>query len=484
MPDQWASRALDLHLQIDSSRGLRRGLEQSLRAAIRNGQLAPLAMLPSSRALASSLGVARGTVSQVYEQLAVEGYLTTHPRSGTRVASQPGRSRAPVLPPAVQFRQPVDGFDLRPGLPDLSLFPRTSWLAATRRALQDLPHAALGYGDPTGSLALREALADYLGRARGVITTPSHIVVCAGYTHALDLVCQTLSRVASSIAFEEPTLLDYCAIASKAGLHVNHLPVDRDGLPVDDLTSEGAVVVTPSHHYPLGVTLSSHRRGRLVQWARATGSVIVEDDYDGEFRYDRQPVGALQGLAPEQVIYAGTVSKAIAPALRIAWLVLPTHLVAPIRETLRYDETHVNLIDQTALTYLISGGDLDRHLRRCRSRYRRRRDALVRRLAATLPAARLSGIAAGLHAVLRLPDVAGDERELLAHLALNRVHVDGLSSYYDRPQSADLGIVIGYATPPQHAYDSAVDALTAAVATFHERHTAGGLAQSREAAGR
>jgi GntR family transcriptional regulator/MocR family aminotransferase len=463
MSDRWASRGLDFHLQIDAGEGLRSGLEQSLRAAIRSGRLAPDEALPSSRALAASLGVARGTVSQVYEQLVAEGYLTSRPRSGTRVAPQPGRSQAPVLAPAPPFRGPVDGFDLRPCMPDLSLFPRSAWLAATRRALQEMPNAALGYGDPTGSAELRSALAAYLGRARGVITTPSHIVICAGYTHALQLLCQALSGVA--IAFEEPTLLDYRALASKAGLRVNQLPVDQDGAVVDELTTEGAVVLTPSHQFPLGVTLSAQRRGRLVEWARATRAVIVEDDYDGEFRYDRQPVGALQGLAPEQVIYAGTVSKTIAPALRLAWLVLPTHLVGALRETLRYEETHVNLIDQLALAHLIRSGDLDRHLRRSRSRYRRRRDALAQRLAAAVPSARLSGIAAGLHAVLRLPEATVSEPELLTLLAHRGVHVDGLSSYYNNPEAADLGLVIGYATPPQHAYEPAMTALITALTT-------------------
>jgi GntR family transcriptional regulator/MocR family aminotransferase len=465
MSEQWASRGLDFHLRIEPEHGRRGGLEQALRAAIRDGRLAPGDRLPSSRALAGELGLARGTVSQVYEQLTAEGDLTAQPRSGTRVAPQPGRSRGPVLPPVPSFRPPVDGFDLRSGLPDLSLFPRRQWLAAIRRVLQELPHAALGYGDPTGCVELREALADYLGRARGVLTTADHVVVCAGYTHALRLICQTVARDASTIAFEEPTLLDYPALAAKTGLRVNHLAVDGAGLSVDDLTDEGAVVVTPAHQFPLGVTLSSRRRGRLVSWARRHGSVIVEDDYDGEFRYDRQPVGALQGLAPEHVVYAGTVSKTIAPALRIAWLVLPTSLVGPIRETLRLEETYVNLLDQLVLARLIRSGELDRHLRRCRSRYRRRRDDLARALAAGLPQARMEGIAAGLHAVLRLPGTAADEPELLAHLARNRVHVDGLSAFYRQPPADGLGVIVGYATPPQHAYDGAVRALVTAAAS-------------------
>ncbi|MEV6299508.1 PLP-dependent aminotransferase family protein [Actinoplanes sp. NPDC051861] len=465
MSEQWASFSLDLHLAIDRRQGLRGGLERALREAVQRGQLSPGTRMPSSRALAQELGIARGTVSQVYEQLAAEGYLLARPRSGVRVAPQPGPASGPVLPPAPSFRAPFDGHDLRPGLPDLSLFPRGPWLAATRQVLQSTPHAAFGYGDPTGHADLRTALADYLGRARGVLTTPEHIIVCAGYNHALQILCQALSRVGSTIAFEDPALPDYPALAANAGLRVTRIPVDRDGLVVGELGDEVAAVTTPSHQFPLGVTLSPRRRIELLDWARRTGSVVLEDDYDGEFRYDRQPVGALQALAPDLVVYTGTVSKTIAPALRIGWIVAPTHLVPALRDVLRFDETHLNVIEQLVLASLIRGGELDRHLRRCRSRYRHRRDHLGRAVATHLPGARLSGIAAGLHAVLTLPGPAGAEPDLLAHLTAHGVAVDGLSTFHHDPRASPLGLVVGYATPPQHSYDSAVTALTEAIRT-------------------
>jgi GntR family transcriptional regulator / MocR family aminotransferase len=461
--EEWTSSGLDLHLPIDRRQGLRRGLEQSLRAAVRDGRLSPGSRLPSSRVLAQQLGVARGTVSQVYEQLAAEGYLTARPRSGMEVAPRSGPPPAPALSPATSFRAPVRGFDLRPGLPDLSLFPRRAWLAATRQILLTAPHSAFGYGDPTGRAELREALADYLGRARGVLATPEQVIVCAGYTHAVRLVCQALRDTGSSIAFEDPTLGDYPALAAKEGLRVGRVAVDEGGLLVDRLGDEAAVVVTPAHQFPLGVTLAPQRRIRLLDWARRRGAVVLEDDYDGEFRYDRQPVGALQALAPEHVVYAGTVSKTVAPALRIAWLVVPTRLVPVVRAALRFDESHVNVIDQLALALLIRRGDLDRHLRRCRTRYRRRRDLLGRAVADRLPGARLSGIAAGLHAVLHLPG-AGTESGLLDELTRRGIAVDGLSSFYARPQDSPLGVVVGYATPPGHEYADAVEALVAACA--------------------
>ncbi|SNY60983.1 PLP-dependent aminotransferase family protein [Paractinoplanes atraurantiacus] len=462
MSDQWARIGLDLHLRIDRARGLRGGLEHALREAVRSGRLSPGNRLPSSRVLALELGVARGTVTQVYEQLTAEGFLTSRPRSGVRVAPRPGAAPGPVLPPAPSFRPPVDGFDLRPGLPDLATFPRREWLAATRQVLQSAPHSVFGYGDPTGHADLRQALAEYLGRSRGVITTPEHIIVCAGYTHALRIVCRALSRAGASIAFEDPALPDYPAMAAEIGLRVEHIAVDQAGLVVGALGDAAAAVVTPAHQFPLGVTLAPQRRLQLLDWARRNGSLVVEDDYDGEFRYDRQPVGALQALAPGDVVYAGTVSKSVAPALRIAWLAAPTRVVPALREALRHDEAHVNVIDQLVLAHLIRRGDLDRHLRRCRARYRHRRDHLGRVVAARLPGARLSGIAAGLHAVLHLPGPARDEARLLDRLRENGVAVDGLSTFYHRPEEAPLGVVIGYATPQQHEYESAVDALVEA----------------------
>jgi GntR family transcriptional regulator/MocR family aminotransferase len=235
--------------------------------------------------------------------------------------------------------------------------------------------------------------------------------------------------------------------------------VDPDGLVVDHLTDEAAVAVTPAHQFPLGVTLSPARRTQLLAWACKSGAFVLEDDYDGEFRYDRQPVGALQGLAPDRVIYAGTTSKTIAPGLRIAWIVVPADLLAPLRAAMRWDEAYVSVIDQLVLAQLIRTGELDRHLRRCRTRYRRRRDLLGDAVTQHLSHGRLSGIAAGLHAVLRLPGTSVSETHILARLAERGVAVDGIAAFYNRPEDAPLGIAIGYATPPEHAYGSALNTL-------------------------
>ena len=255
MADQWSRLGLDLHLGLGSSRGLRAGLEHALREAVRDGRLAPGTPLPSSRVLAQDLRVSRGTVTQAYDQLVAEGWLTSRPRSGVRVAEQPCVPSSPAEPSPPTTLPPVRGADLRSGLPDLSGFPRREWLAATRHVMQTAPNLAFGYGDPAGCAELREEIASYLGRARGVVTTPDRVFVCAGYTHALRLICQALRVLgASSIAFEDPAEPAYCALAAQLGLTVSRPPVDGDGLVVADLSDEAAVAVTPAHQYPLGVT--------------------------------------------------------------------------------------------------------------------------------------------------------------------------------------------------------------------------------------
>jgi GntR family transcriptional regulator / MocR family aminotransferase len=351
-------------------------------------------------------------------------------------------------------------------MPDLSGFPRREWLAATRHVMQTAPNVAFGYGDPAGSPELRQALAEYLGRARGVVTRPDHVFVCAGYTHALRLICQAFRELgAEAIAFEDPGEPSHPALAEQMGFRATRVPVDRDGLVVDRLAGEAAVAVTPAHQYPLGVTLSSTRRAELLAWAGRTGGFVIEDDYDGEFRYDRQPVGALQGLAHDRVVYAGTASKTVAPGLRIAWIAVPAELLDPMRASTRWDEAYVSVVDQLVLARLIRTGELDRHLRRCRIRYRRRRDRLGAAITEHMPSGRLSGIAAGLHAVLQLPVADVSEAGLLTHLSERGVAVDGISAFYHDRRHAPLGLAIGYATPPEHAYTHALDLL---VTTLHE----------------
>lgn len=439
MPADWS---IDLHLTIDPVDGRGVGLERALRAAIRAGRLASGTRLPSTRALAADLGWARGTVAGAYSQLVAEGWLTARAGAGTVVSA---RAEAVTGELARETSQPSFRYDLRTGSPDVSSFPRRAWAAALRRVLREAPDEALRLGDPRGRIELRAELAAYLGRARGVVATPDRIVICAGYVQALGLLTAVMGR---TVAMEDPCLALHREVVSAAGKDVVPVAVDDGGARVEDLAA-GAVVVTPAHQIGLGSTLAPDRRAVLASWR----GLVVEDDYDGEFRYDSRPVGALQALAPDHIVYAGTASKALSPALRIAWLVLPEHLVEPVVEAKRLADSASPALDQLALARLIATGELDRHLRRMRTQYRRRRDAL---LAALPPEIKVLGIAAGLHVTLEVP---GSEDELLAAARERSLALTGLSTFWHDPAGRPTCIQAGYATPPAHAFPGAVAAL-------------------------
>lgn len=457
MSGEWTTSGLDLYLRSQPEVRRRDGLERALREAIRAGRLPPGTRLPASRGLARDLGVSRGTVTHAYAQLVAEGYLVGRHGSGTYVAER--AALATPRPGAPPRRSPaLPGHNLRPGTPDLTTFPRAAWLAATRRVLNEAPATALGAADPAGRPELRAALATYLGRARGVVTAPDRIVICNGYTQAINLLCEVLAAGGGhgAIGFEDPCLPKVSAAARRAGLASVPVPVDDEGARVDGLRADAAVL-TPAHQYPLGMTLSAARRGALIDWTRGDGGLVVEDDYDGEFRYDRQPVGALQGLAPERVVYAGTASKTLAPGLRLAWLALPGHLVEPLTRAKDAADRYAPVLEQLVLADLIASGGYDRHIRRCRTRYRRRRDRLVAALADRVPHRALTGIEAGLHAVLPLPHAAA-EHDARARARRAGLTVDGLADYY-AARAARSGLVIGYGTPPEHGFAPAVDTL-------------------------
>lgn len=457
---------MDLHLDFGSGVGVRAGLEEALRRAVRDGRLAPGTRLPSSRVLAQDLGVARNTVADAYGQLVAEGWLTARQGSGTRVArgafAEPApASAAPVISVSAGF---VDygqshPYDLRPGLPDLSSFPRDAWLDASRRALAAAPHDALGHSDPRGRLELREALAGYLARVRGVRTEPGLIVVCSGFVQAAGLLGRALCGIGGRrIAVEALGFPDTLTILRHAGLETVLLPLDADGARVDRLAGEDALLCTPSHQFPTGAALPPARRTVAVAWARERGAVIVEDDYDGEFRYDRQPVGAIQGLAPRHVVYAGTTSKSLAPGLRLGWLVLPPHLLEPVVREKRLADRYSPVLDQLTLAQLIVSGAYDRHVRRMRGHYRRRRDRLVAAVARCAPRVRVSGIAAGLHAVLELPADGPGEAELVARAERQGLALSGMALF---GSGASPALVVGYGTPPEHAFAGALERLCA-----------------------
>ena len=388
MPEDWATFGVDLHLETDAGTGRRSGLERALRDAIRSGRLAPHARLPSTRALAADLGLSRGTVSAAFDQLVAEGFLTVRRGSGTTVSELPQRpSPAGARERPGARRSASRGTICGPAGPTCRMFPVAAWLRATRRALGSARSEAYGYGDPRGRVELRTALAEYLGRARGVLAAPDQIVITSGYVQALALLARVLGAAGTAaIAMEDPGLEFHREIVRRAGLSVLPLPVDERGARTETLTGipgrrAGAVVVTPAHQYPTGGTLHPDRRHALAEWARTAGGLVIEDDYDGEFRYDRQPVGALQGMAPGRVAYVGTASKTLGPALRLGWMVLPDHLVGPVAEEKRHHDNLTEVPGQLTLAEFITSHAYDRHIRSCRLRYRRRRDLLVARLA-------------------------------------------------------------------------------------------------------
>ncbi|MFF8917943.1 PLP-dependent aminotransferase family protein [Streptomyces sp. NPDC015032] len=462
MMDSWATFGADLHLEMTGSAGLRTGLMDALREAVRTGRLTPGTRLPSSRGLAADLGIARNTVADAYAELVAEGWLTARQGSGTRVAQRAEPRRAATRAARSRPARPRPAHNLMPGSPDLSTFPRADWLKAARRAVTDAPNDAFGYGDPRGRAELRTVLADYLARARGVHADPERIVICAGFVQALKLMGEVLRRRrVREVAVESYGLDIHWKLLTDAGLRMPCLPVDGLGARTGELAGTrgvGAVLLTPAHQFPTGVPLHADRRAAAVDWARGTGGLILEDDYDGEFRYDRQPVGALQGLDPERVVHLGTTSKSLAPGLRLGWMVLPESLVEEVTEAKGLSDWSSSALDQLTLTEFIASGAYDRHVRAMRLRYRRRRDQLVAVLAERAPGVRVSGIAAGLHAVLELPE--GGEAAALRAAAWQGLALDGLSRFRhpQAPPGRDA-LVIGYGTPTDSAWAGALEAL-------------------------
>ncbi|MFF0472337.1 PLP-dependent aminotransferase family protein [Streptomyces sp. NPDC004284] len=469
MANDWATFGSDLHLELRGPR-LRAGLMDALREAVRSGRLEAGTRLPSSRQLAADLGMARNTVADAYAELVAEGWLTARQGSGTRVARRTAPrppAPSPPSPPssssaAVRGRPAAPVHNLRSGTPDLASFPRADWLKAYRRALTDAPNEAFGYGDPHGRPELRAALAEYLARARGVHARPGRIVVCAGFVHGLTLIGQVLrARGVRDVAVESYGLGLHDELLRSAGLGTPVLAFDERGTRTDELNGLGgcgAVLMTAAHQYPLGGALPPDRRAAVVDWARASGGFVLEDDYDGEFRYDRQPVGALQGLDPERVVYFGTASKSLAPGLRLAWMVLPGDLAEEVAAAKGAVDWSSSAPDQLAFAEFLRSGAYDRHVRAMRLRYRRRRDQLVAAVAAHSPETRVSGIAAGLHAVLTLPP--GTEQATLRAAAWRGLDVHGVNRFRRPtvPPTLD-GLVVGYATPPDSGWQGALQAL-------------------------
>jgi GntR family transcriptional regulator/MocR family aminotransferase len=492
----WSITGADF-LQLDRADappgGLAGWLAQHIRAAIADGRLPVGARLPASRVLAEELHVSRGVVTEAYQRLIEDGQLAGHGRAGTRVVAAPaalpslapagvpaGSSPAEPAPAGFPARPGIEVFealralpsriDLSPGVPDLAAFPRTAWLRAERTVLDDLSPSSFGYGDPRGAPAFRVAVASWLARNRGILVSPEEVIVVAGVAQALALLAHTLRAAGlSAVAVEDPGSLGARQQLRAWGLDTPPVPVDAHGLRVADLTATGASVVmlTPAHQFPTGVVLGGGRRRELWQWAR-DGGLIIEDDYDAEHRYDRPPVPALRAALPGQVCYAGSVSKLLAPALRVGWMLVPEPhrdaVVAAKRET----DLGNAILPQLVLAELMSSGELERHLRLLRKRHVRRRDAMIAAVRTHLPRATVHGAAAGLHLTLTFEagsapaDTVPSDTDLAARALERGVKVQPLSWHRQRP--GPPGLVLGYAASPPSEIETGIATLGAILA--------------------
>ncbi|MFJ2592685.1 MocR-like pyridoxine biosynthesis transcription factor PdxR [Streptomyces erythrochromogenes] len=424
-----------------------------LRAAIADGTLPVGSRLPASRILAAELRVSRGLVTEAYQRLAETGQVAGRGRGGTVVVAAPPPSAIPTAPSLAPDRGGlVDALravpcriDLSPGVPDLTAFPRTAWIQAERRVLAALTPADFGYGNPQGAPALREAVVGWLARNRGIRADPDEVVIVAGVAQALGLLAQVLrEQGVHRIAVEDPGSLGARQQLEYGRMETVPVRVDGAGLDVAGLRASGAgaVLLTPAHQFPTGVVLDGERRRDLLAWA-AGGGLVIEDDYDAEHRYDRAPVPALRALMPEGVCYAGSVSKLLAPALRLGWLLVPPRLRDPVTAAKRYADLGNPVLAQLVLARLMDSGELERHLRFVRRRHRRRRDAMLRAVAERLPGARVHGAAAGLHLTVTFDGARFDDTDLAAAALDLGVKTHPLSWHRHRP--GPPGLILGYA---------------------------------------
>jgi GntR family transcriptional regulator / MocR family aminotransferase len=458
---EWTGLGPELLLRLDrkSVEPLHSQLERELRDAIRSGRLRPDERLPSSRALAAELGLSRGLVLDCYRQLQAEGYLTTQAGSATRVAA--GAQMAPKTAAAAE-PSPRLAFDFVPNLPDLTSFPRRDWVWALRESCGRATAAELGYGDPRGSPVLREVLAAYLRRVRAAVADPAQIVVCAGFAQGLNLILRALARRGlQQVAIEDPGDLYNSEVSLRTGIDVVPVPVDEQGIDVGALDATGlrAVVLTPAHQSPTGVVLAPERRHELLAWAGERDATIIEDDYDAEFRYDREPVGSLQGLCADRVALVGTASKALAPTLRLGWIVCPPALVEAVAREKRIADRGSPGLDQLALALLIESGRYDRHLRRMRAVYAGRRGVLVHTLAERAPELVLGGLAAGFHAVARLPEHL-DEQTIVTVARSRSIGLYGMSGFRSSGATRPPQLVLGFGNLSEESIEQGINAIS------------------------
>lgn len=456
-------QARDLLLQLDHSRpaSVSRQLEEQMRGAIRSGALVAEEQLPSTRVLAEDLGVSRGVILRAYGQLAAEGYISLRQGAAPTVRAAVHLDAKTIRPPN---GRPGIVYDLRPHLPDVTTFPRQPWLRAVRESLAQARVSDLTYSDAAGLWDLRVAVANYLSRARGVAAHPAQTLITAGSTHSLSLVSRVLARRGETrMAFENPSHRGLRAAASMGGQTVAAAAIDDSGVRPDTIDHADSLFVSPAHQFPTGVVLAPKRRKALVDWAQEADALILEDDYDAEFRYDGVPTAALQSLAPDRVVYIGSTGKTFAPALRLGWMVLPAALVDDVSQELAGTMLHVSGLDQLAFASFLQCGDFDRHLRRMRRVYGARRNFITELLGKLLPDHEVRGIAGGLHAVLGMPShfAAASVRAEARTLGIG---VDSIDQHSFADFAGPAGLVVGYGALPEPTLEEALNGLADIIA--------------------
>jgi GntR family transcriptional regulator / MocR family aminotransferase len=474
VPGTNSGRYGELPIVVDrcAAEALHRQVGAAIRDAVRSGRLAAGTRLPPTRAMAAELAVSRGVVVEAYQQLIAEGYLAGRAGGYTTVAERPPDAPArpaPVpVPPAPEPR-----VDFGYGRADVANFPRAQWLRSVRRVLVETPGDRFLYSTGSGVVEVRTALAEYLNRVRGTVAHPDTVLICNGFAQAAALLVGVAARRgARRLAVEDPSADDDARlVAAAAGMEVVGVPVGPDGVDVAALQRCDAdvLILTPSHQWPTGGVLGADARAAVLRWAERRGALVVEDDYDAEYRYDRQPVGAMQGLAPHRVVYAGTASKTLAPGMRLGWLVLPHHLVDEVAEAKVLADRGSAALDQLAFADFLARGEFDRHLRRMRPVYRRRRDALLAALADRLPDLRPAGVAAGLHLVAWLPPDL-DEAALVAAAERRGLRIHGVTPYRLAARGPG-GLIFGYSSLNERAVAAGVDLLADAVAELRSAPT-------------
>ncbi len=459
-------------IQLDPRQGLARQLYQTLRKRILDGRLPAGARLPASRELAALLGLSRNTVIRAFDQLYAEGYVERRVGAGTYVAALAGVVRPVSMPagdpaatPALQHlaahHLPAPPPDapraFRVGVPAFDLFPFETWARLSARFWRKPSPARLGYGDPAGEASLRELIAAYLRSSRGLHCDPAQIVITCGAQQGISLCAQLLVRLGERVAVEDPGYRAAGEAFALAGAQLHGIAVDGEGLDTQALERLGdcrLVYVTPAHQYPTGVTLSLARRLQLLEWAERNDSWIVEDDYDGEYRYSGAPLAPLAALdRGGRVIYVGTFGKIAFPALRLGYLVLPPALAQPFARRRALDMRHSEIGTQAVMAEFIAAGHFQRHIRRMRAAARHRRDALLAGWPENVPGcAPLPAVEAGLHLCVRLDSLARERALLTAALQVG-VELNGLSRYWlpggDTPGDARAGLVLGFAAVPE-----------------------------------